>query len=85
LVAHVCARVWCRWVARGWNVNELNTGKRVFEGDRVVVFGGSGVGMVCVVWRVWFSTQCRPFGVGGVGRAHGSCDANEYVWCTVGF
>lgn len=24
-------------------------------------------------------------GVGGVGRAHGSCDAIDNVWCTVGF
>ncbi len=28
MVARVCARVWCRRVAHGWNINGLSTGKR---------------------------------------------------------
>ena len=32
MVAHVCARVLYGWVAHGWNINELNTGKRVHAG-----------------------------------------------------
>lgn len=54
--------MWFGWVAQGWNVNELNIGKRVFEGAAmVVVFSGVRV-------LAWF-VLC---GVCGLVRSAGS-------------
>ena len=53
MVAHVCARVWYGWVAHGWNINELSTGKHaclispLYEGC-----------VVCVGYWLWLHGVC---------------------------
>jgi len=71
MVAHVCARVWYGWVAHGWNINELSTGKHMHLIDPL---WGCGV---CVGYWLWLH------GVVAVEYAFSLGVLDRWWWCCV--
>jgi len=81
LVAHVCARVLYGWVAHGWNINELSTGKHAHLIDPL--WGC----VVCVGYWLWLHGVCVLLVRTGDDDPLGGCCCGCWnvvcEWCVV--